>query len=197
MLKNTLYFAVLLSLSACFSKKTEDFQPKPSGYNRIDLPEASYQPLSEQHPYSFEFSKEAVIKPDTFRGAEPHWIFVHYPRFNADIQLTYKQVQNNPKRLAGFISDAHKLAAKHNIKAYSIGQAVLQTRMGKTAALFEIDGEVPSQLQFYTTDSSTHYLRGALYFKTALRNDSLAPVISYIKKDIVHMLNTLEWKKGK
>jgi hypothetical protein len=37
-------------------------------------------------------------------------------------------------------------------------------------------------------------LRGALYFRTATANDSLAPVIEYIKADMIHLLNTLEWE---
>jgi gliding motility-associated lipoprotein GldD len=56
---------------------------------------------------------------------------------------------------------------------------------------------VPSQFQFYVTDSTTHFLRAALYFRTALKNDSLAPVINYMKEDMLHMLETLEWKKEK
>ena len=49
------------------------------------------------------------------------------------------------------------------------------------------------QFQFITTDSVNHFLRGALYFQVATKNDSLAPIIEYIKKDMIHILNTLEW----
>jgi len=41
------------------------------------------------------------------------------------------------------------------------------------------------------TDSTTHFLRGALYFNTALKNDSLAPVIEYIKIDLAQLINTV------
>ncbi len=181
-------------LAAC-SGGTPEYSPKPKGYPRLDLPATRYQPLTEPHPYRFEYSAHARVRPDTFRGAEPHWIFIDYPQFGANVQLTYKDVRNDPKRLAAFISDAHKLAAKHQIKAYSIQDLRLKTPRGYNASLTEIAGEVPSQLQFYTTDSTRHFLRGALYFQTATQNDSLAPVIDYLKKDIVHLLNTLEWRK--
>jgi hypothetical protein len=45
------------------------------------------------------------------------------------------------------------------------------------------------------TDSSRHFLRGALYFNTRVNNDSLAPAIEYMKKDIMHLINTMDWKK--
>ena len=62
------------------------------------------------------------------------------------------------------------------------------------ASVFELQGEVPSQFQFYTTDSTRHFFRGALYFRTATDNDSLAPVIEYVKTDMIRMLNTLKYK---
>jgi len=58
----------------------------------------------------------------------------------------------------------------------------------------ELEGEVPSQYQFHVSDSAKHFLRGALYFKTATQNDSLRPVIDYIKQDVRHLLETLEWE---
>ena len=57
-----------------------------------------------------------------------------------------------------------------------------------------LQGEVPSQFQFFSTDSVHHFIRGALYFNTATKNDSLAPSIEFVKMDIIHMLNTLEWR---
>jgi len=58
----------------------------------------------------------------------------------------------------------------------------------------EIAGEVPTQLQFTMTDSSRNFLRGALYFNTAVQNDSLAPAIEFMKKETLHFINTVQWK---
>ena len=190
-----LLIAYYLLLSCGKKGDNQDFVPKPKGYNRIDLPLASYSQMTENHPFSFEYSNQAVLKPDTVRWAEPHWMYVYYPAYKAIIQLTYKPLNGDKVKLAKLIDDAHKLAAKHNAKAYSIQDLVLKTPSGKTAMLMELEGEVPTYLQFYTTDSTKHYLRGALYFNTALKSDSLAPVIEYLKKDVIKLLNTLEWKK--
>ncbi len=178
-------------LSACGGGN--NFVPKPVGYNRIDLPEVAYQDLGEAHPYGFEYSKHAYIRPDSSGIAEPHWIHIIYPQFKADIQITYKSLEKDPQFLSEFVDDAHRLISKHMIKASSVDETVIKTPLGKTAAVFELEGEVPSQFQFYISDSSKHFMRGALYFRTATKNDSLAPVIEYIKKDIIHLLNTTKW----
>ena len=93
-----------------------------------------------------------------------------------------------------FLGDAYKLTAKHQIKAYSIEENVVKTQGGHTAVVQELSGEVPSQFQFFLTDSTQNFLRGALYFTTATKNDSLAPVIEYVKSDIMHMISTFNWR---
>lgn len=191
---NILLLALGLCLGAC-GKASQDYVPKPKGYNRIDLPPHKYQPLQETHPYYFEHSVYTKIRPDSSHIAEPHWIHLIYPKFRADVQLTYKSVAQDPEFFAEFIDDSHRLISKHQIKASAIGENIIKTPLGKTAAVYELEGEVPSQFQFYISDSTKHFLRGALYFRTATKNDSLAPVIEYIKKDIVHLINTLEWQE--
>lgn len=189
--------ACIIFLVSCTSKNTDnqDFTPKPKGYNRIELPLVAYQKMTESHPYNFEYSKYAKILPDTFARAEPHWIYIDYPAFDANIQLTYKPVNHDLKRLQNMINDAHKLSYKHNVKAYSIQEKIYTAPSGNKANIIDLEGEVPSQVQFYMTDSSQHFLRGALYFKTSTKNDSLAPVIQFIRNDILHLVNTLVWKK--
>ena len=192
------YCFVLLTafmVAACGSSSSENYVPKPKGYPRLDLPTPRYGLLDPVHPYQFEYNKVARILPDTFARSEPHWIFINYPAFKASVQLTYRPVGNNVNRLRAMLEDSYKLAARHNIKAYSIEQKNIRLKSGLEAGIIDLSGEVPSQVQFITTDSTTHFLRGALYFNTATENDSLQPVIQYIRKDILHLLNTLTWRK--
>jgi gliding motility-associated lipoprotein GldD len=95
--------------------------------------------------------------------------------------------------LKEFLDDAYTLTAKHQIKASGIDEIITKTGKGETAVIAELEGEVPSQFQFTITDSTKNFLRGALYFNTKVHNDSLAPAIEYMKKDIMHMINTFEW----
>jgi len=191
-IKNT-----LTSIVCCifFMACNRDYLPKPKGYNRIALPDHAYKSIPDTFPYIFEISKYATILKDSSWMAEKYWLDIFYPEFMANVQITYKSVNNSQTLLEEYVNDAFKLTSKHQIKAYSISDNIIQTPNGKTAAIAELTGEVPSQFQFYITDSTTHFLRGALYFRTARKNDSLAPVIEYLKKDIIHMLNTLEWNE--
>ncbi len=168
--------------------------PKPPGYNRIELPEHQYVHLPDTFPYYFEYSKHAQLLADSSWLAERFWIDLYYPSLGASITISYKSVQQNRDTLNGLLNDAFKLTAKHQIKAYAIDETILTTYLGKTAIVAELQGEVPSQFQFFSTDSIDHFLRGALYFNTATKNDSLAPSIEFVKMDIIHLLNTLEWK---
>jgi gliding motility-associated lipoprotein GldD len=185
-----LAFFVLL-LSGCAS----DYNPKPKGFNRIVLPEHEYRVLPDTFPYQFEYSKHANLKKDTSWLAERHWMQLYYPQFDASIELTYKPVFNSDSLLFHYFETSYRLTSQHKQKAYSIEETGLVIPNGDRAIIAELTGEVPSQMQFYTSDSTMNFLRGALYFKTATQNDSLRPVIDYIKKDMLHMLMTLQWDK--
>ncbi len=173
-----------------------DYTPRPRGWNRIDLPRPAYQPLPPGlHPYEFVYSKHARILRDSsaFAVGRPDWINVDYPRFGGTLQLTYYDLRRTDQTLEKLIADARKLTSKHEVKASGIREQVLTTEGGLTADVFDLSGAVPSPFQFYVTDSVRHFLRAALYFRTAESSDSLAPVIQFIRADAVRMLNTLEF----
>lgn len=191
--RNSLSYCIFFVFAVCFSC-TEVHNPKPKGYNRFDLPKAEYVQLQEPHPYTFEYSKYSVIEPHKSKNSEAHWIDISYPELKATVELTYKDLSTKDNSINSVVFDAHKLTNKHNVKAYAIEESVITTDKGHTAAIFELAGEVPSQFQFFVTDSTSHFLRGALYFPISTKNDSLAPAINYIKKDLYHLINSLDWK---
>ena len=121
-------FAWLLFPAFIACNGSEEFTPKPKGYNRIDLPGHEYQSLEENHPYWFEYSKNAIIQPDTFGQAEPHWIIVYYPELDARIQLTYKPLNGDLTKLSRHVDDAYKLAGKHHVKADSQEEMLVPQR---------------------------------------------------------------------
>ncbi|WP_425389701.1 gliding motility lipoprotein GldD [Ekhidna sp.] len=184
----------LILLSFLFFACGGDYLPKPKGYNRIDLPAASYQPLPDSLPYFFEYSNHSRLLRDSSWITERYWINLHYPDMGATIQITYKPVTDSIIR--EYLSDSYKLTSQHNVKAYAIEESILELPSGLYASFTELEGEVPTQAQFHVTDidSTDHFLRGALYFRTATKNDSLAPVIDYLKLDMIHLLTTLKWR---
>jgi gliding motility-associated lipoprotein GldD len=187
---------LLLVTAAMFSSCDREYLPKPLGYNRLELPEPSYRKLPDSLPYSFEYSSHATLLADTSYVRERFWIEIYYPTIKSNIHITYKNLNRSEKLLKEFMDDSYTLTAKHQIKAYAINEVITLTPSGKTAIIAELEGEVPSQFQFTVTDSAKHFLRGALYFNTKVQNDSLAPAIEYMKRDMMHIINTLEWRRA-
>lgn len=188
-------FAGLLVLFFFLVGCDHPYIPKPKGYNRLTLPAHDYVTIPDSLPYSFEISTAAKILRDSSYIAERYWIDLFYPQITANIQITYKNLNQDPQFLKELVNDSYKLTSKHQIKAYAIEESVVKTPSGKTAVIAELEGEVPSQFQFFITDSTDNFIRGALYFRTSTKNDSLAPAIEYMKIDAMHMINTLEWKE--
>lgn len=191
---NLLLTMALFAMMAASCGGETSYLPKPRGYNRIDLPEARYQALPDTFPYLFNFSEYAALSRDSHSLAGRYWINLTYPSFDANIQLTYKNLREPENDINLLLEDAYELSARHNVKAYAIEENILSLPNGQKASVIELEGEVPSQFQFFTTDTTVHFLRGALYFNTASDNDSLAPIIEFIKTDIIQLLNSLEWK---
>lgn len=186
------FFVISLIMVVAFISCGKDYVPKPKGYNRFVLPEHGYQQLPDTLPYSFIYSKHAKLLRDSSWISDKYWVEIYYPQFKADIHITYKEVANMDS-LKEYLDDAYFLTAKHQIKAEKIDEALTRTPSGKLVVYAELEGEVPSQFQFFTTDSVKNFLRGALYFNTQVSNDSLRPAIEYVKTDIVKMMNSLEW----
>ena len=187
------FFPSAFLVLVCFACET-NWLPKPPGYNRIDLPRHEYNQLEDGYPYQFDFSTQSQVEADSFNLSEKEWINLNYKKLGAKVHLTYKKIdQNTDFRVLS--NDAFNLTAKHQIKAYGIEEVVILTPNGYSAVVAELTGEVPTQFQFFVTDSTTHFLRGALYFNTALKNDSLAPIIEYIKIDLAHLINTVTFDK--
>lgn len=176
-------------LGSCAS----DYQPKPKAYLRIDFPEKSYRNLDSIYPYSFDIPNYALITPDYYSPNEKNWINIVFPDFNGQLYLSYKAVDEN---LIQYMEDSRAMAFKHLSKASSIETRVIINPEAKVFGLiYEINGMgAASPYQFFVTDSSRHFLRGALYFNMIPNNDSLAPVIDFLKEDIERLLLSLKWK---
>lgn len=187
----TINLIFLLLLTGCIG----DYLPKPMGYNRIDLPERAFITLEKGKPYSFQHSIHALVESDSFNLQETAWINLNYKNLGGKVHFTYLELDTKGKDIKTVVNDAINLTAKHQIKAYGIEESVLLTPQGYTGVVAELTGEVPTQFQFFVTDSTSNFLRGALYFETAMKNDSLAPIIEYIKVDMAHLINSLEFKQ--
>ena len=187
---NTIILVLLLiGLSACRHEQT----PRPRGYYRIAFPEKAYKQLNESLPYDFRIPVYAIVTPDLMNPEQKEWITIEIPDNHAQIHISYKKIDHNLSRL---IEESRNLVYKHSKKASSIEEQVFVYPSKKTyGMIYTIRGNAASPMQFYLTDSVSHFLRGALYIKEIPNYDSLRPVIKFLSEDVIEILSTTEWKK--
>jgi gliding motility-associated lipoprotein GldD len=169
-----------------------DYTPKPRGYFRIDFPEKSYVTYDSDCPYVFSYPSFASVTRDEGRNTQPCWINIDFPGYRGRLHISYMEVGGN---LMEYMEDSRKLAFKHTVKADAIDERMFINNENKVyGILYDIKGNSASSLQFFLTDSSSHFFRGALYFSVHPDKDSLAPVIDYFREDILHLIETFAWK---
>jgi gliding motility-associated lipoprotein GldD len=207
--------ALLTLLTAVLFACNTPYSPRPKGYYRIDFPRHEYRMLDrEGFPYSFEYPVYAQITRDStlFDGNEdnPFWINVDFPRFNGRIYLSYKTIGGKStykiktatgykdslivNTFDGLRDEAYKMTFKHSLKASGIQDSAFRSANGIQGVYFNVEGNAATSRQFFVTDSSRHFLRGALYFDAAPNSDSLGIVNDFLEQDMKHLIQTLKWK---
>ena len=182
-------FVILLSLAAV---SCQEYTPKPKAYPRIER-QLSGTDVYESNNFSFEHNNEAYIVPVASDSKSETAFNILYPRYNATIYCTGLTIDRQSLNRA--IDDSYRFAYSHSSKASGIDRELYENEhTGTYATIYRIDGEVATPLQFFVTDSTTNFLRGSLYYDREVVTDSVAPVTEFIHKDIVHLIETLEWK---
>ncbi len=207
------YFtSIVLFLAACNSAYTS----KKTGYFKINFPEKKYQLFDEPgFPYSFEYPTYAqIVKDSTYFDANPEnnfWRNIDFANFNAKIFLSYKAVGGKAlykikmpdgkyKDSIGInaydkmINDAFNLTSKNEDVATSKKDSLFKTANNISGLLFKLGGNAATQRQFFMTDTTTNFLRGALYFYASPNADSVKPVVDFLQIDIDHLIETFKWK---
>lgn len=187
---------ILLALTIGCNEK---YTPKPREYFRIDFPEKSYHPLQPGFPYQFDIPDYSKIVADSRHPDQPYWINISVPANKAEVHISYYNLSNqktsNRVLLNKFMEDTRTLAYKHTLKADAIQEQVFMNPGKKVYGLiYRIEGNAASPLQFFLTDSTNHFLRGALYIREVPNIDSLKPVIDFLEPDIIRLIETTTWK---
>jgi gliding motility-associated lipoprotein GldD len=190
-LSSMVLFMVLLSCNS-------DYTPKPRGYFQIHFPQKQYQTFNQPgYPYSFEYPVYAkIVKDSSFFGEateNPWWINIDFPQFNGRIYVSYKDPRKY--KLDKLINDSYKLTNKNTVKAYSIDDSIINNPNNVRGIFFKVGGDVATANQFFLTDTTKHFLRGALYFDATPNEDSLSVVNRFLIEDVRHLINTFKWKE--
>jgi gliding motility-associated lipoprotein GldD len=206
-------FGGLILFASCNST----YGTKKRGFFHIDLPERGYQKFEKEgFPYSFEYPVYAeVIQDSTYFDSSPenpYWINIDFPRFNCRLFLSYKIVGGKALykvKLPGgkykdslgtnvydkMVADAFSLTNKNNVVSTSIKDSLIHTANGVHGVFFRVGGNAATAKQFFLTDTTKNFIRGALYFNSVPNADSLKPVQDFLQVDIEHMISTFKWKQ--
>ena len=200
MKNQALKFYILFVTAAVFilSCNSDYSVGKRKGYFYIEFPEKKYQSFDQPgYPYTFEYPVYAkVIKDSTFfeDKAGDWWINIDIPQFAGRIYISYKTI-NAANKFDSLVRDGFKMAYKQHVDVSTgIEESRILTPNKVEGMYFSLGGNTATANQFFLTDTTKHFLRGALYFDSAPNADSLGIVNDFLKKDVEHLINTLKWK---
>ena len=166
--------------------------PKPYGYYRIAIPDTSYVSFDTRFPdwpYTFALSQNAIPQP---RQDEPYWLNIYYPSLDATVHCSYKPVRHNLRELT---NDALEFVYRNASFANAIPEREYSHPEADVyGVLFDLEGNTASSCQFFITDSTRHFFRASVYCNCPPNADSLAPVYEYLRKDVIRMVETFEWR---
>ena len=155
-----------------------------------------------------------IIQDTTYFDNSPensYWRNIDFPSFNAKIFLSYKQIGGNSlykiKQANGvykdsfgvnvfdkMVADAFTLTNKNNVVSSSINDSLIHTSNGISGVFFKVGGNAATAKQFFLSDTTRNFIRGALYFDVTPNADSLKPVQNFLQTDMDHIINTFKWK---
>ena len=184
--------AVAMAVVGCVDRTPT---PKPRAYLRIDMPEKAYHEYDTATlPFVFECADEASVVWKQNDG-RTKYLDIQYPKYQGIINLTYKRFSGK-RDLAALIDTASHMLALHHGQSTGEKETSLKDPEGKVyATVVKVNGKnAGSTYQFWLTDSTEHFLRGALFLNHTPNNDSLAPVIDYLQADVDRIVETLKWR---
>lgn len=192
---------ILFLLAVFFTSCIKDdpiYYPKPKAYPRLYLPEHSYQSFKNNPcPCEFEYPTYATIDRNISffeeKISDPCWFNINLDTINAKIYFTFKKIDDK-KMFAKLLEDNHKLSYEHVKKADFIEENEFHTANNVHGILFDVGGNAASNYQFFLTDSSRYYMRGALYFNARPNRDSLEPIIKFAYKDLYRFIHSFKWE---
>lgn len=167
----------------------KEIVPRPYGYFRVDLPPNEYAVFDSIVSYDFDISKYAFIEKHQLNKN----IDIYYPIVDGTIYCTYETFNANDFRKVS--EESRALAYKHVVRAEAITEHVFVNEEAKVyGILYDFKGNTASPVQFFLTDSVHQYFRGSLYFNARPNADSIAPMMAFVREDIVRLIETFKWK---
>jgi len=189
-----IFSALLLFCFFGCIQKPEIPVPKPKGYFRLTTPVAAYQKWDSVFPFTFKYSESANLN---FKKVENdiYWIDIQYPSLSAVFKMSFVPIKNNLHSLMWNEEEQVMFHVERRMTDDIQYSSVSDPDAKVYGRLYELEGKnVATPFKFWLTDSTHYFVKGVLYFDFAPNNDSLAPVIDFMKKDALYMIESWQWK---
>ena len=165
--------------------------PRPRSYPRVEFPAHAYTRYDTTGcPFTFDYPSFGEIRSKD----KPCWFDIYMPVFNARLHCSYLEVKNRDD-FDGMVDDVYTIASRINERANYMEETLLRNPQGIGGLTLRWTGPAASPVHFFLTDTTQHFFKAALYFDAKVQPDSLAPIVSYIQKDIDQMISSFAWKK--
>jgi len=192
MISIILFLGMIFLLSSC----SEDIAPRarPHGFHKISFPETvEYQNFkTDQCPFEFAYPASGKVSRVSDDSC---WVDIDFPQYDLKWHLTHRFVPASGIAIGEHFEEHRKLIYKHSKKATQIAARDYNTSAG-TGKAWEVYGNVGTPAYYFLADSAEeNILMLSFYFNTATKNDSLAPVIEFMRGEVEKSLESLRWKE--
>ena len=181
-------------LSAC--QETLEI-PKPRTYPRVVFPNHSYNtvapdpcPFSMDIPVYSKLEKEKQVLGN--EAAQDCWYTLRFNKFNAEVYFSYFSIDDR-KHYDKLLKDSYFVLQQINRKSDFMEESRYENKHNTHGLTYSFEGDAASPFQFILSDTTDHFVRGALYFNSKVNPDSMKPVIDFVRVDMDRMLSSFVW----
>lgn len=192
--KNSLFGLILFFIGACSSETSETVIPKKIGNLRV-----SHQFLPKDYSQHLDMCGFTLTLPDyaklTLDKEQDTFCYctIEIPQHKAKIHLAKAQMYDSLD-LRKNLSLTERQTERHITMADDVNDTLFLNSKNKVYGRVQLlTGNVAEPILFIATDSSDNFLFGRLIFDARPNYDSILPAINYVKADIFHLIENLQW----
>lgn len=183
-------FPFLIALLFCSCK---NYSPKPKAYNRIDFKDSAYKAV-EYPQFALSIPEICKIEDLPSVSARGYWFNIIYPDYNVTLYCSYLPISS--VSLKKVLEDSYRLVYSQTLRLANVQEKQYSNPQTQVyGSVFEMGENAPTPIQFFLTDSISHFFRGSLQYNTEINPDSVSPITEHLEKDILHMIESFRWKK--
>jgi gliding motility-associated lipoprotein GldD len=177
---------LILSLSSC--KKNE--YPKPKAFPRLTYESSGY--ISEKlNDARIQFQRPAATNLISINSKKSgvYWYNLPFTKYQAVLHLSILHLKSG--HFETYLTEKEQMVQKQTPPLSSITKTTFQPKDNRlTGYIYTIHGDAPAPIHFFIHDHSGNLCSGSLVFDNLVNSDSISEILSGMKRDICHLMET-------